>query len=101
MTWKRNTKGLRPWKIGTSGNPRGRPRQIGRLIGLRPREEFEELMVVLLRGTYLDMERIARSKTRPPLQSFIAQVLIADAKRGRIGNFLQLMDYLVGKPKYE
>lgn len=99
MTWKRNTKGLRPWKRGISGNPRGRPRQIGHLIGLRPREEFEELVTVLLRGSYSDIERIARSKTRPPLQVFIAQVLIADSKRGRFGNLNQLLSLLVGKPE--
>jgi hypothetical protein len=69
------------------------------LIGLRPREEFEELMTVLLRGSWLDMERIARSKTRPPLQVFVAQVLIADTKRGRIGNLLQLIDCLCGKAR--
>lgn len=99
MSWKRNTRGLRPWKRGTSGNPRGRPPGLGRAIGLLPRQEFEELVTVLLRGTMLDAERIAKSKTRPPIQVMIAKALCADAKRGRFGTLDRLLNHIIGRPK--
>jgi len=96
---KRDITGLRPWKPGVSGNPRGRPREISNIVAVMPREEFAELVWILFKGTVADWVRISRSKTRPSLQVIIARALVRDTRRGEIKNLNRLLNHIIGYPK--
>lgn len=104
MVQKRNISGLRPFKPGQCGNPKGRPVSTVRKViqdleaaGYQPASRMDILaMYTALVGLPLeDLNEIASDAKRPMISRIVARALLAP--KG-FENVERIMDRIIGKP---
>ena len=94
------TRGLRPWEPGQSGNPAGRPPDIvGRALKTLTRQDLSDLANVILAGEMRDLRRIAKDPAQPALKALIAQSLLGAYDRREFTTIDRILDRLVGRSR--
>lgn len=95
-----NTKGLKSWKKGQSGNPKGRPPDaLGSALKRLTKDELEEIANIIIRGNRADLERIAKDPATSNIQALVASAVIKIMKTGDIYMLDTLLNRLIGKVK--
>lgn len=101
MTKPRNTKGLKPFKPGQSGNPGGRPKTPEDLREGRKLNQHE-LERVINKLLYLDkgqLQEVVRNPETPMLELIAASILAQAAQKGDQQRLEFVLQRMIGKVK--
>lgn len=96
---KGNTENLKPWKPGESGNLAGRPKTPDEIKKLRrmTKKEFADIAEMVVRGSWNELEAIAKDKTETVLRVKLAKGILDESYK----TFDEILNRLIGKVKEE
>jgi hypothetical protein len=91
------------WKPGQSGNPGGRPKQTEeeKLIKKLTREQFQEVVTILLNETPQELQRRISAGEFSVLQCMVASVAGKIIDKGDVAALDQFLDRMFPKPPEE
>ena len=88
------------FKPGQSGNPGGVSR-VDRELKRLSKEEFSEVVSLLLRGSTQELRALVASPDTPAFKKWIANVAILGIQKGDMSTLDSLLNRLLGKVKEE
>lgn len=94
----RNTSGLRPWKPGQSGNPKGRKKLDPELKRLRQltQDQFKELIQLALDSNVKELKKIAEHPSTSALKVGICTALHKAIAKGDWKTLKAIVEKIVG-----
>lgn len=96
----RNTSGLKPWKRGQSGNPRGRPPDY---LSFTMKQALRDKVVrygnEIMQSDLEQIKRFVKAGKGPALQLLIAKAFLRVIETGNIFTLNMLLNHIVGKPQ--
>lgn len=92
-----NEQNLRPFRLGQSGNPAGRPPEAAREAKQYTKAVTTEAFNRLIGLTEAELVEIARRSDSPGIDKVVARVITKCIAQGTFGEFDKILDRIIGK----